>query len=67
MHEVVLNGETRSIPVGQTLGGLLAELALDPRTVAVERNLEIVPRVEYPTCVLEPGDRLEVVTFVGGG
>lgn len=67
VHEVVLNGEPRSIPVGQTLAALLADLTLDVRTVAVERNLEIVPRSEYATCVLGAGDRLEVVTFVGGG
>lgn len=67
MHDVVLNGRNRAIPVGHTLAALLADLALDPRTVAVERNLEIVPRSEYATCVLAAGERLEVVTFVGGG
>lgn len=67
VHDVMLNGEPRTIGIGLTLAGLLAELALDPRTVAVERNLEIVPRAEYAACVLEAGDRLEVVTFVGGG
>lgn len=64
---MVINGETRAIASGSSLADLLRELALDPRTVAVERNLEIVPRSEYATCVLEGGDRLEVVTFVGGG
>ena len=64
---MLLNGEPRSIPIGETLLALLGTLALDPRMVAVERNLEIVPRSAYATCVLEPGDRLEVVTFVGGG
>ncbi|MBL8945950.1 MAG: sulfur carrier protein ThiS [Myxococcales bacterium] len=67
MPDVVINGETRAIASGSTLADLLRELALDPRTVAVERNLEIVPRSEYAACVLETGDRLEVVTFVGGG
>lgn len=65
--DVVINGETRAIASGSSLADLLRELALDPRTVAVERNLEIVPRSEYAACVLEAGDRLEVVTFVGGG
>lgn len=67
MNEVILNGEARPIDVGQTIADLLGTLSLDPRTVAVERNLEIVPRSEYATCVLAAGDKLEVVTFVGGG
>jgi sulfur carrier protein len=65
--DVVINGETRAIASGQTLADLLGDLGLDPRTLAVERNLEIVPRAEYAHCVLVAGDRLEVVTFVGGG
>lgn len=67
MHDVILNGEPRPVPVGQTIADLLGTLALDPRTVAVERNLEIVPRSEYASCVLAAGDKLEIVTFVGGG
>jgi thiamine biosynthesis protein ThiS len=67
VHDVILNGETRPVPVGQTIADLLGTLALDPRTVAVERNLEIVPRSEYASCVLAAGDKLEIVTFVGGG
>lgn len=67
MADVVLNGKPRAIAEGLTVAGLLAELGLDPRTVAVERNLEIVPRSAYASEALAEGDRLEVVTFVGGG
>ena len=46
---------------------LLQTLELDPRTLAVERNLELVPRGQHAATPLAPGDRLEVVTLVGGG
>ncbi len=65
--EIVLNGEPRRLAEGATLLDLLAELGRDPRTVAVERNGEIVRRAEYVTTVLAAGDRLEVVHFVQGG
>jgi thiamine biosynthesis protein ThiS len=65
--DILLNGEPRGIAPGTTLAGLLAELGLDARQVAVERNLEIVPRADYAATALAEGDRLEVVTFVGGG
>ena len=65
--EIILNGEARQSAVGATLLDLLAELGRDPRTVAVERNGEIVRRPEYGTTVLVAGDRLEVVHFVQGG
>jgi sulfur carrier protein len=62
-----LNGEAREIAAGLTLEGLLAALELDPRKVAVERNLEIAPRGQYGQIAIAPGDRLEIVHFVGGG
>jgi thiamine biosynthesis protein ThiS len=62
-----LNGEPREIASGLTLEGLLEALALDPRKVAVERNLEIAPRGQYAQIAIAPGDRLEIVHFVGGG
>lgn len=65
--EIVLNGQRRTLDRDPTIAMLLRELGLDPRTVAVERNLEIVPRASYDTTVLCEGDTLEVVTFVGGG
>jgi thiamine biosynthesis protein ThiS len=65
--DILLNGETRAIAPETTLAALLEELGLDARQVAVERNLEIVPRADYAETKLVAGDRLEVVTFVGGG
>ena len=67
MPTIVLNGESRPIRAGQTVVELLAELGLDSRQVAVERNREVVPRAEHGQTVLADGDQLEVVTFVGGG
>lgn len=67
MPTIVVNGETRTIRGGQTIAELLRELGLDSRQVAVERNRDIVPRAEHGQAVLADGDRLEVVTFVGGG
>ena len=65
--DVELNGESRQIPSGLSLKGLLEHLELDPRKVAVERNLEIAPRDGYDAIRIETGDRLEIVHFVGGG
>lgn len=65
--EITLNGERRTLPPGATLLDLLADLGLDPRAVAVERNEEVLPRARIPEVVLAAGDRLEVVRFVQGG
>ena len=65
--EVVINGQTRTVIQGTTVAALIGELGLGDRRVAVERNREVVPRAEHATTVLSPGDRLELVTFVGGG
>ena len=65
--KITVNGQEREIRDGATLAELIAELSLHDEQVAVERNLEIVPRTEYPFCRLQTGDRLEVVTLVGGG
>jgi sulfur carrier protein len=65
--EIVLNGEPHRLPAGSTLLDLVAGLGRDPRTVAVERNGEIVRRPDYAATVLAAGDRLEVVHFVQGG
>lgn len=67
MPTIVLNGESRPIDAGLTVSGLIAELGLDRRQVAVERNREVVPRAEHDQTKLEDGDQIEVVTFVGGG
>jgi sulfur carrier protein len=65
--EIVLNGEPHRLAAGSTLLDLVAGLGRDPRTVAVERNGEIVRRPDYAATVLAAGDRLEVVHFVQGG
>ena len=64
---VTVNGEGREVPDGLTVAGLLAHLALPAERVAVERNLEILPRSQWEATRAEPGDRYEVVHFVGGG
>ena len=65
--ELTLNGEPRRLPAGATVLDLLAAVGRDPRTVAVERNGEIVRRADYGATNLGAGDRLEVVHFVQGG
>jgi len=65
--EITLNGETRSVDAGLNLRTLLERLGLDPAKIAVERNLEIVPRSTYDVVAITPGDRLEIVHFIGGG
>jgi thiamine biosynthesis protein ThiS len=62
-----LNGEPQEVAEGLTVAGLLAKLHLPADRVAVERNREIVSRQRWGETVLEAGDRLEVVHFVGGG
>jgi thiazole synthase len=64
---ITVNGEVRRIGVPATVASLLRGLELDPTKVAVERNLEIVPKSTYAQAALAEGDQLEVVHFVGGG
>jgi sulfur carrier protein len=64
---ILVNDEPRSITSGTTLAQLLETLRLDPRTLAVELNLDVIPRGRHAQCVLQDGDRLEIVTLVGGG
>ena len=64
---VTLNGESRAIGPGLTVKSLLLSLGLDPAKIAVERNLEIVPRSTYDAVPVTDGDRLEIVHFIGGG
>ena len=65
--EILLNGECREIDRGETVESLLLRLGVDPRRVAVERNLELLPKTRYAHTHLVEGDRIEVVHFVGGG
>ena len=65
--QVSVNGETLSLPAGSTIADLLEKLSLDRRRVAVELNLQVVPRADHDARRLNHGDRLEIVSFVGGG
>lgn len=62
-----VNGEHRRVRAGLSLADLALELGLEPAKVAVERNLEIVPRSTLADLKVEDGDDYEIVTFVGGG
>ena len=63
---VMINGEARQA-AGKSRSQCLKEMDYDPRTVAVERNEEIVPKAQYEETILQDGDTVEVVSFVGGG
>lgn len=64
---IIVNGETRQASAPITVAQLLSELNLPPRGVAVEVNLQIVPSTRHGEYQLQDGDRLEVVSLVGGG
>lgn len=64
---LLLNGEERDVAGVVTIADLVGALGLDARKVAVERNLEIAPRSTYADTALADGDRIEIVTFIGGG
>ncbi len=65
--QVTINGEAKTFAQPLTVADLLADCGLDARKVAVERNLEIVPRSGYARALVEDGDRIEIVHFIGGG
>ncbi|MEM6445194.1 MAG: sulfur carrier protein ThiS [Cyanobacteria bacterium P01_D01_bin.123] len=67
MTAIFLNGERRSIPADLTVTAMLAHLNLEPRLVALEYNGEILHRQHWATTVVDEGDRIEIVTIVGGG
>lgn len=62
-----LNGAPLEIKAQSNLFELLVHLEIEPRNVAIEKNLEIVPRSMWQTCLLQEKDRIEIVQFVGGG
>ncbi len=64
---ISINGEPRALDAPLSLAALIALLGLDTRKVAVERNEAIVPRSTYGATMLAPGDKLEIVHFIGGG
>jgi thiamine biosynthesis protein ThiS len=65
--QIVVNGETRNVPLGLGVSGLLSHLGLPANRVAIERNLEILPRAQWIATIVQPGDRYEIVQMVGGG
>lgn len=64
---IMLNGEEREVEDGLTVAALLVAFGLDRRPVAVELNQEIVPRSRHSETAVRSGDRVEIVTMVGGG
>jgi thiamine biosynthesis protein ThiS len=67
LASITVNGEARPATVGATVLDLLRELGLNSDRVAIERNLEILPRRQWSETPVQPGDRYEIVQFVGGG
>ena len=64
---ITVNGQHRRVLKGISIADLALELGLEPAKVAVERNLEVVPRATLGDVKVEDGDDYEIVTFVGGG
>jgi thiamine biosynthesis protein ThiS len=64
---IQVNGEAREVPDGLNVAGLLSHLELNPARIAIERNLEILPRAAWLGTAVTAGDRFEIVHFVGGG
>ncbi|MDQ6959572.1 MAG: sulfur carrier protein ThiS [Mariprofundaceae bacterium] len=64
--EIQLNGEPRQV-VAANIAELIGELGIERRMIAIERNLEVVPKSAYTGTRLEPGDRIELVHMIGGG
>jgi thiamine biosynthesis protein ThiS len=67
MISITLNGEPRSLAAPISIAALAEEIGLNPAKIAVERNLEIVPRSTLANVLLADGDQIEIVHFVGGG
>ncbi len=65
--QIMVNGEAKKLTAGMSVAGLIESFGLIPQKLAVERNLEIVPKSAYETLLLEEGDRVEIVHFIGGG
>ncbi|RMF14366.1 MAG: sulfur carrier protein ThiS [Gammaproteobacteria bacterium] len=65
--ELIINGESRTFDAPLTLAGVIDALGLSDRRIAVEHNLEIVPRSAWADTPVKSGDRLEIVHAIGGG
>jgi|TARA_B100000401_G_C52772138_1_gene703778 thiamine biosynthesis protein ThiS len=65
--EITLNGEKITLETGSNIVNLIDKLDLDVDKLAIERNLEIVPKSKFAMTIIEEGDKLEIVHFIGGG
>jgi sulfur carrier protein len=65
--EIQLNGQKREVTDRVTISGLLTELKLEPLRVAVQVNMDVVKRERYAEVALQPGDTVEILTFMSGG
>jgi thiamine biosynthesis protein ThiS len=65
--EISVNGEKKNFEMPMTISGLLDSLGINPQSVVVERNLQIVPRSELKQQPIEEGDAIEIIRLVGGG
>ncbi len=65
--QITVNGETRDIQPPLSVASLLTEMGLADRPCAVELNHHVIPKAQHPSTTLADGDRLELVTLVGGG
>jgi len=65
--EIRLNGKVREVADGITVRRLLDQIGLQPLRVAVQRNLDIIKRDRYEEVVLQPGDTIEILSFMAGG
>jgi len=64
---ITVNGVVRDLPDGWSVASLLSAVGARPEQVAVELNQRVLDRGEFAACRLQPGDRVEIITFVGGG
>ena len=65
--EITLNGEKFALETGSNIVNLIDKLDLNTDKLAIERNLEIVPKSKFAMTIIEEGDKLEIVHFIGGG
>ena len=65
--KITINGELREIPDGLSVAALLRHLEMTAERVAIERNLDILPRAKWQETMVQPDDRFEIVHLVGGG
>ncbi len=65
--EITLNGEKFTLETGSNIVNLIDKLDLDVDKLAIERNLEIVPKSKFAMTIIKEGDKLEIVHFIGGG